>query len=90
MRMYKVIHVELKRPYKGRKHYYFGSKAAIYDHIPEKNIGIKLESLWNVDLTNGEYENSRVIIRMGLLERKMTNRGGVKISDDELKKLTYE
>ncbi len=88
--MYKVIHVELKRPYKGRKHYYFGSKAAIYDHIPENNIGIKLESLWNVDLTNGEYENSRVIIRMGLLERKMTNRGGVKISDEELKELNYE
>lgn len=90
MKKYKVIHVELKKPYKGRKHYYFGSKSAIYVHIPENNIGIKLESLWNVDLTNDEYENSRVIIRMGVLDRKMTNRGGVKISDKELKELNDE
>ena len=26
----KVIHVELKEPYKGRRNYYFGSAAAIY------------------------------------------------------------
>lgn len=85
--MFKVIHVELKRPYKGRKHYYFGSQAAIYEHIPERYIGIKLESLWNVDLTKGEYENNYVIIRIGELDRKKTNRGGVKLTEDEIKKL---
>jgi len=86
-KMFKVIHVELKRPYKGRKHYYFGSQAAIYEHIPERYIGIKLESLWNVDLTKGEYENNYVIIRIGELDRKKTNRGGVKLTEDEIKKL---
>jgi hypothetical protein len=90
MQIYKVIHVELKKPYKGRKHYYFGSKAAIYEHIPEKQIGIKLESLWNVDLTIKEYSNNYVIIRMGELDRKKTNRGGVKLTEDEIKRLDNE
>ena len=50
MKEQKVIHVELKEPHKGKRHYYFGSKAAIYDELPEEVIGIKKESLWNVDL----------------------------------------
>lgn len=89
-KLFKVIHVELKRPYKGRKHYYFGSKAAIYEHIPEKYIGIKLESLWNVDLTDNEYENNYVTIRMGELDRKNTKRGGVKLTEDEIKMLNKD
>lgn len=89
-KMFKVIHVELKRPYKGRKHYYFGSQAAIYEHIPERYIGIKLESLWNVDLAKGEYENNYVTIRMGELDRKNTNRGGVKLTEDEIKILNKD
>lgn len=71
----KVIHVELNEPYRGGKHYYFGSKTAIYDHLPENIIGIKKGSLWNVDLEKGEYKNRHCIIRLGVLRRKETSRG---------------
>lgn len=72
---FKVIHIELETPYKGKKHYYYGSKAAIYQHLPEEIIGIKLESLWNVDLDQEEYKNRLCTIRMGTLRRKSTARG---------------
>lgn len=72
----KVIHVELKDPYQNKKHYYYGSKAAIYDELPEEVVGIKKESLWNVDLEKGEYINRLCTIRFGILRRKQTDRGG--------------
>lgn len=75
MKEQKVIHVELKEPIKGKRHYYYGSKAAIYDELPEEVIGIKKESLWNVDLDKVEYQNKFCTIRMGTLKRKQTNRG---------------
>lgn len=73
---FKVIHIELEIPYKDKKHYYYGSKAAIYQHLPEEIVGIKLESLWNVDLDQEEYKNRLCTIRMGTLRRKSTARGG--------------
>lgn len=72
----KVIHVELKDPYRGKHHYYYGSKAAIYDELPEDVVGIKKESLWNVDLEKVEYKNRLCTIRFGILRRKQTDRGG--------------
>lgn len=74
----KVIHVELKKPYLGNTHYYFGSQTAIYGELPEEIVGIKKESLWNVDLEAGEYSNRLCTIRMGTLRRKQTARGGNK------------
>ncbi|HBG40252.1 MAG TPA: hypothetical protein DDW85_02410 [Porphyromonadaceae bacterium] len=67
---FKVIHVELAAPYKGRKHYYFGSKAAIYHYLPEDVIGIGLKTLWNKDLKESEYTNDECTIRTGILKRK--------------------
>lgn len=75
MKDQKVIHVELKEPFKGKRHYYFGSKAAIYEDLSEDLIGIKKESLWNVDLDKVEYQNKFCTIRMGVLTRKQTERG---------------
>lgn len=75
MKDQKVIHVELKEPFKGKRHYYFGSKAAIYEDLSEDLIGIKKESLWNVDLDKVEYQNKFCTIRMGSLKRKQTDRG---------------
>lgn len=75
MKDQKVIHVELKEPHKGKRHYYFGSKAAIYEDLSEDLIGIKKESLWNVDLDKVEYQNKFCTIRMGFIIRKQTNRG---------------
>lgn len=71
---FKVIHVELREPYNGKIHYYFGSKAAIYDTLPEELVGIAKESLWNVDLSDGEYSNKHCIIRMGKLKRKQQSK----------------
>lgn len=75
---FKVIHVELVEPFEDEFNFYFGSKAAIYQHIPEEIVGIKLESLWNVDLNEAEYKNRLCTIRMGSLKRKQTLRGGYK------------
>lgn len=70
----KVIHVELKDPYMDKKHFYYGSKAAIYDELPEGVVGIKKESLWNVDLDSREYINKLCTIRSGVLRRKQNDR----------------
>lgn len=75
MKEQKVIHVELKEPFNGKRNYYFGSKAAIYEDLSEDLIGIKKESLWNVDLDKVEYQNKFCTIRMGTLKRKQTDRG---------------
>ena len=56
---FKVIHVELREPYNGKIHYYFGSKAAIYDTLPEELVGIAKESLWNVDLSMGKLKRKQ-------------------------------
>ncbi|MDH6308022.1 hypothetical protein M2451_002541 [Dysgonomonas sp. PFB1-18] len=79
---FKVVHVELKKAYQGEKHYYFGSKTAIYEILPEDVVGIKKESLWNVDLEAGEYSNRLCTIRLGALRRKQTERG--KLRKEEL------
>lgn len=81
---FKVIHVELETPYQGKRHYYYGSKAAIYQHLSEEIVGIKLESLWNVDLDQEEYKNRLCTIRMGTLMRKSTARGGVYKNTEQL------
>ncbi len=73
--LFKVIHVDLNTPYRGKKHYYFGSKSAIYEQLPSDIIGIKKESLWNIDLAE-DYKNKLCTIRTGVLKRKPTNRGG--------------
>ncbi len=75
---FKVIHIELIEPFQGKKHHYFGSKTAIYEYLTSDQIGISLESLWNIDLDAGEYKNRICIIRMGILRRKHTLRGGNK------------
>lgn len=71
----KVIHVELKEPYKGRRNYYFGSAAAIYDHLPPDVVGISKESLWNVFGRTNTYHCDRSTIRKRELVSKSTNRG---------------
>lgn len=71
----KVIHVELKEPYKGRRNYYFGSAAAIYDTLPVEIVGIAAGALWNVFGKEQKYVGRLAIIREGRLLSKKTNRG---------------
>ena len=78
MKLPKVIHVELREPYNGKRHFYFGSIAAIFDELSEEQIGIKKESLWNVDLSRVEYQNKDFTNIMGFFKRKKTFRGNFK------------
>lgn len=72
----KVIHVELKEPYKGKHHYYFGSVTAIYETLPLEIVGISKESLWNWNSSKGgEYTGRKAIVRYGTLHTKQSNRG---------------
>lgn len=53
------------------KHFYFGSKAAIYDTFTSDQIGITYNYLRSgIHLENGPYSNSKCIIRLGVLRRK--------------------
>lgn len=78
----KVIHVELREPYNGKKHYYFGSITAIYDTLPHEVIGVAKETIWKYDLPIKEYSNRFCTIRMGCLIQKHTARGKRKDNHD--------
>lgn len=71
----KVIHVELKEPYKGRRNHYFGSVAAIYDTLPAEIVGISAGGLWNVFCKSNTYHGPLAIVRKRELLTKSTNRG---------------
>ena len=51
-----LIIVEFFRKINGRRVWYFGSLAAIYELFTPEDIGCKLESLWNTSLDYGEYK----------------------------------
>lgn len=71
----KIIHVELLNPPpEYRKHYYFGSVAAIKSVIPTKVLGIGRLRICS-DLKDGEYIGRKAIIRRGELISQNTNRG---------------
>lgn len=68
-----VVHVYLKST---DTHYYFGSVANIYEHLHASEIGITYGSLRNYRLSSQNlYENSKCIIRKGILLSKSGNRG---------------
>ena len=69
----KVYHIELKDDSKP-KHFYFGSKAAIYDCLTPADIGVSYSRLRAINLKE-PYENGKCIIRLGELHRVGTNRG---------------
>lgn len=74
--MSKIYHVEMKEPIDGKRHFYFGSQAAIYEVFRPSQVGIGYRSLTNTqDLSRQPSENRKCIIRMGELIRKKTGRG---------------
>ena len=63
-RQLKVIHVELKEPYNGKRHYYFGSKKAIYETLPREVVGISYESFRALgDIKNHPSEKCAVRLK---------------------------
>ena len=74
--MKKVYCVELKEPQDGEKRLnFFGSQAAIFQHMEGSRLGITFNSLRaNVDLRKSCYENAKCRIILGrLLQAKRNN-----------------
>lgn len=71
----KVVHVELREPYNGRQHWYFGSLAAIYDHIPAEVMGVSLKTIWSHKAQN-LYLGKKATVRIDklLTKRKIYDR----------------
>ena len=70
----KVVHLKLNEPHDGETDFYFGSLKAIYDAIPQNEIGIAYKSLTNAMRGKNYYENKKVVIRIGVLYRKPKNK----------------
>ena len=72
----KVIIVDLKEPYKDKKRWVFGSKAAIYQHLPASVVGVSLTTLQcKVNLSNTPYNTPTCVISQDEMLRASTNRG---------------
>ena len=64
----KILHVEFNKAINGERHYYFGSKVAIYRLFNAQQMGIAYSSLKNVSITKDEpYVNKCCTIRKGEL-----------------------
>lgn len=71
----KIIHVELKKPFLGKKnHYYYGSVSAIFQEIPESVIGVKAITVQRNLQKSEEYQAPGATIRKGVLTRKTQRR----------------
>lgn len=66
-----LIIVEFFRKMNGRKVWYFGSLAAIYELFTPEQIGCKLETLWNYSLDYGECKiTNTCVISKEIIYRK--------------------
>lgn len=66
-----LIIVEFFRKINGRKVWYFGSLAAIYELFTPEQIGCKLETLWNDSLDYGDYKMTKqCVITKEIMYRK--------------------
>lgn len=75
-----VIHLELT----SGEYHYFGSIANIYEYFSAEIIGISYGALRNYKLSSEKpYQNTKCIIRKGVLLSKEGNRGRKKEKSDE-------
>jgi hypothetical protein len=66
-----LIIVEFFRKTNGRKVWYFGSLAAIYELFTPEQIGCKLVTLWNDGLGYGDYKMTKhCVITKEIMYRK--------------------
>ena len=62
----KIIHVEMVNPVDGERHYYLGSKAAIFQRFTAEEMGITYYSLKNICITKEKpYVYRQCTIRQG-------------------------
>lgn len=74
MRQNNVIHVLLNEPYQGKKNWYFGSVAAIYDKIPKEVIGAGKAWLWQCLSKKDEHRTRKAMIRRAKVITKQQKR----------------
>ncbi|MBR7035062.1 MAG: hypothetical protein IKI25_04795 [Bacteroidales bacterium] len=68
----KIYHVRFNN---SGKDYYFGSIAAIYETFDRETMGISQNRLYVAHIDeNHPFDNGKVLITKGRLERKKTNR----------------
>mgnify|MGYP001190157694 FL=1 len=68
-----VIHLYIKE---NNTHHYFGSIANVFEYFSPEELGITYGSVRNYGLSNeNSYQNSKCIIRKGILLSKSGNRG---------------
>lgn len=68
-----VIHLYIKE---SESHHYFGSLANIFEYFSPEELGITYGSLRNYGLSSeNSYQNTKCIIRKGVLLSKSGNRG---------------
>lgn len=68
-----VIHLYIKE---NDTHHYFGSIANVFEYFSSEELGITYGSLRNYGLSyDNPYQNSKCIIRKGILLSKSGNRG---------------
>jgi esterase/lipase superfamily enzyme len=71
----KVFHVEFREPIDGKKHYYFGSKTAIFQRFTAKQMGITYQSFRNVgNIKDVPYINKWCVVRQGELIASQSNK----------------
>ena len=69
------VHLKLPFSHKQKTDYYFCSLQDIYAHFAERELGIKIDSLYaHGKLKTGAYENDKCRIAMYMVERKARKR----------------
>ena len=74
MKQNNVIHVELNEPYQGKKNWYFGSIAAIYQELPKDVVGAGKEWPWQCLSGKDEYRTRKATIRRSRVITKQQKR----------------
>ncbi len=74
MKQNNVIHVELDEPYQGKKNWYFGSVAAIYQELPKEVVGAGKEWLWQCLSGKDEHRTRKATIRRSKVITKQQKR----------------
>ena len=74
MKQNNVIHVELDEPYQGKKNWYFGSVAAIYQELPKEVVGAGKEWLWQCRAGKAEHRTRKATIRRSKVITKQQKR----------------
>ena len=74
MKQNNVIHVELDEPYQGKKNWYFGFVAAIYQERPKEVVGAGKEWLWQCLAGKDEHRTRKATIRRSKVITKQQKR----------------